>query len=198
MREQRKKLKEKATKWTDEILAGHLPRWLVKQSFTTRLERQLDYPLAATTLTLQECEEIQNVYLGRLLQKTGYAKGFSRALTFGPHHYHGMNFPHLYDTQGIEQIDRLLRLGPFHQHPTGNWMQQSFELLTLEADISTPLLESPYELGLIGPCLVGSNPYGNSLTSVSSRQSHHTQRIPNDSPSPRKRRIPDGRLRGTR
>ena len=70
---------------------------------------------------------------------------FPRELVFGPKHFQGLTFPHLYTLQGLAHIDRLLKFGSSAKHMTGKLMRQSMEILKVEVGIPGPVLSQMYE-----------------------------------------------------
>ena len=145
MEDEAKFLEEVAKDWADNIQTGHLPRDLSWQSLTTTVLKKLEYSLPATTLTEAQCKQIMKPLLKVGLLALGVIVSFPRALVFGPEHFQGLAFPHLYTLQGLAHIYRLLKFGSSAEHMTSKLMRQSMEILKIEVGIPGPVLFQSYE-----------------------------------------------------
>jgi hypothetical protein len=86
----------------------------------------LGYGTPATTLTKQDCEEIQKAVVNAILQKMGIARSAPRAVIFGTAHFGGLGLTHLAAMQGHARLPYLLghlRCGD----ATGSLMQMLLE-----------------------------------------------------------------------
>ena len=70
-------------------------------SVTMMLWETLEYPLPATTLTYQECEEIMAPAKIQILHGLQICENLPLVLLFGPKSQFGLGLPHLYTLQGI-------------------------------------------------------------------------------------------------
>ena len=101
-------LREKSAAWAAKVSKGGLPRHLVWQAFFTTILKTLQYPLACTCLTESECDSILQPALQALLAGIGVVKTISRQVVYGPVCFQGLGIPHLYDTQTIYHVMKLL------------------------------------------------------------------------------------------
>lgn len=56
-----------ARSWTDKLRSGHLPRNLSWQAWHTTIQKTLEYPLAVTTLSKEQCKKIDSIMLNQVL-----------------------------------------------------------------------------------------------------------------------------------
>ena len=68
----------------------------------------IEYPLAVTSFTRDQCLRLQKAYTGTFLSHMGIASTTSRALIFGSSHYSGFNLPELWVSQGTTHLTYLL------------------------------------------------------------------------------------------
>ena len=111
---------------------GLLPRRLAWQSFQTTILRSLSYPLAATTLSEEDCRFIMAPAKSAALSCSGVVKTCVRDLAHGPVEAFGIGVPNLYNQQGLEPILRLVGLFSRKDDITGGLLRQSYQLLTVE------------------------------------------------------------------
>jgi hypothetical protein len=138
-----KHLVEEIDKWSDNIRSGHLPRRLVWESFTTGLLKKLEYPLPATTFTKAECDAMQSRILCTALPYSGVVRSFPRVVVHGPKRYLGLAIPHLYTTQGIQQVMRAVIFSSA-KRSSGHLFRCSAETMKLEKGMNGPLLSPDF------------------------------------------------------
>jgi hypothetical protein len=68
----------------------------------------LGYGVPATTLTKEECEDIQRPVVNDILPKMGIARSAPRKVVFGTKQYGGLGLTHLADLQGNSRLQYLL------------------------------------------------------------------------------------------
>ena len=96
------------TKWAAQMKAGIIKKHEMWISVTMMLWKTLEYPLNATTLTLQECEEIMAPAKQQILHGLQICDKFPLVLLFGPKSRLGLGLPHLYTLQGIMHLEDLI------------------------------------------------------------------------------------------
>jgi hypothetical protein len=139
-----KYLKEQAAEWEDRIKSSRMPKALVWQSFTMGLQKKLFYPLAATTFTREECDEIMKPVLNTALSHSGYNCHIARALVYGPLELLGIGCQDMYIEQGISHIQRFVDKPQLSEDITGFLLQTSMEQLKLELGVSKEPFDSQY------------------------------------------------------
>jgi hypothetical protein len=137
-------LKGEADVWEDRIKSSRMPRALVWQSFTTGILMKLFYPLAATTLTKKECDNLMRSILQTTLSRSGYNRHISRALVYGPLELLGIGCKDMYIEQGISHIQRFIDKPQLRDDITGFLLQVSVEQLKLELGVDTEPFNSDY------------------------------------------------------
>jgi hypothetical protein len=68
----------------------------------------LGYGVPATTLTKEECEDIQRPAVNAILTKMGIARSAPRKVVFGTTQYGGLGMTHLSALQGNSRLQYLL------------------------------------------------------------------------------------------
>jgi exonuclease III len=104
--------------------------------------RSVGYPLGVCHLTDSQLDSLQGPMVSTTLQKMGYNSKTSRAITFGPTKYGGLDFRDLKIEQGVESLRLIMRHLRFPGQP------QQMLLITLDqlqhnSGLGTPLLEDP-------------------------------------------------------
>jgi hypothetical protein len=95
------------------------------------LYASLLYGVPETTLTKEECEDIQRPVVIAILPKMGIARSVPRKVVFGTKQYGGIGLTHLAALQGNSRLQYLLghlRCG----YTTGEFMQMLLEYTQLE------------------------------------------------------------------
>jgi hypothetical protein len=139
-------LMAKAQQWADAIRTNHVSRRYAWQAYSTVLQAQLAYPLAATSLSRKQCESIDRVVRRVVLPHGGVVRTFPTALAYGSVTMQGLGLLKLYDRQGLAAVGMLLHslLGP-----TDLLRQQLVILLELQqVEVGVPfcLLEADYSV----------------------------------------------------
>jgi hypothetical protein len=104
----------------------------------------LGYGVPATTLTKEECEDIQRPLVNAILPKMGIVRSAPRKVVFGTKQYGGLGLTHLAALQGNSRLQYLLghlRCGD----TTGELMQMLLEYTQLEYGRRGNLLLQDYK-----------------------------------------------------
>jgi hypothetical protein len=80
----------------------------IGMAYTTFYMPSLRYGTPATTLTKQDCEEIQKPVANAILPKMGIARSAQRAIIFGTAQFGGLGLTHLVTMQGHTILQYLL------------------------------------------------------------------------------------------
>jgi len=129
MTEQARRLRRKAEEWAEHTRTGILPRHLAWESFKTTITRTLAFPLAATTLSAEECRHIMAPAKRVALSCSGVACTIANPVACGPTSHLGLGVPALYIHQGVEHCTRLLSLVHCPHHLTRALSRPSLPLL---------------------------------------------------------------------
>lgn len=132
-------LTDKCRNWATKLRSARFPRRLARSAFFSTIFRSLSYPLAATTFSKKEAEQITKPLIKAILSASGVASTFPRALVHAPLHYQGLNIPHLYIEQGISQIQKAIE-DSNTATMLGRLLHQSLEALQLELGLPSPIL----------------------------------------------------------
>jgi hypothetical protein len=104
----------------------------------------LGYGVPATTLTKEECEDIQRLVVNAILPKMGTARSAPRKVVFGTKQYGGIGLTHLASLQDNIRLQYLLghlRCGD----TTGELMQMLLEYTQLECGCRGNPLQQDYK-----------------------------------------------------
>ena len=108
MKDQFKMLKDKASLWAESVRCGHLRKHEAWQALITTVFKTIEYPLPATTLSFQQCDEIVRPILGIGLPAAGICRNISRRVAFSSVTYKGLGLKHPFFTQSIKKLIILL------------------------------------------------------------------------------------------
>ena len=124
-------LEKKIKIWASRISKGYLTRFAADVALRTTIFRTVEYPLAATTFSLKQCDQLLRPILKAVLPKLGIARTTGRKYLHGPLKYQGSNIPHIYTELGYARLNLLLQHGG---QPTqvGQALQCCLEGLQLE------------------------------------------------------------------
>jgi hypothetical protein len=131
---------ERAEQWAELITTGHLERTEAWRALTSTILKSLEYPLTATTLTIQETRKIFAPVRQAALPASGIVRTFPSAIAHAPLQYQGLAIPDLYATQQTKHVLTLLKFGGT-KTVTGQLIQHSLEHFKIELGISRPLQE---------------------------------------------------------
>jgi Reverse transcriptase (RNA-dependent DNA polymerase) len=147
-------LMEQAELWAERVRTGHLDKRFVWQSLTTTVMAKISYPLAATTMSEQECDDIDRIVLRTALPHSGVLPTFPRALVFGSISKQGLGFRRIFDRQGIAGLGQFLRHIGDYKSMTGKLLRASLEYAQIELGI--PQLLFSTETAALGHLLTDS------------------------------------------
>ena len=106
--EQVKQLKLKGQKWASYIKCGrldHVSTWIALKS---TIVKSIEYPLAATSLSNQECTSVMDQILKAALPRANIVHNFARAVLYGPTQYQGLGLHDPFISQGIRHIKDIV------------------------------------------------------------------------------------------
>ena len=97
-----------ARHWAANISKSPLTRTEVFTDFHSMWRPAIEYPLAVTSFSRDQCLQLQKAYTGTFLSHMGIVSTTSRALIFGFSTLSGFNLPELWVSQGTSHITYLL------------------------------------------------------------------------------------------
>ena len=145
MKGQIERLKGKALQWAKLVEKGWLPRALAWQCIRTHIWSSLRYPLAVTTLSEEEAWEIVREMYTTILPSLGLNSRFPTTLRWAARSHLGLNLPHPYIEQGIEQLKMILGHLSSPRTPTGDLIQISLEQAQVELGLPTAIWKASYK-----------------------------------------------------
>jgi len=142
-RQQHSVLKKKASDHNRTLALSNVSKRGAWIYYSSVFLRSVGYPLGVCHLTDSQLDSLQGPMVSTTLQKMGYNRHISRAVTFGPTKYGGLDFRDLKIEQGVESIRLIMRHLRFPGQP------QKMLLITLDrlqhnSGLGTPLLEDPH------------------------------------------------------
>jgi hypothetical protein len=104
----------------------------------------LEYGTAATSLSMDECKEIQKTPVNAILPKMGINRNTKREVLFGTTKYGGLGLTHVAAVQGYGQLQYLL--GHLRSDDTsGTLHQMLMEFIQLECGIEQEILSCDFD-----------------------------------------------------
>jgi hypothetical protein len=104
----KKVMQEKAIKYGEAIKSSSLQRGECAMAYNSCYMASLGYGTAATSLSMDECKEIQKPPVNAILPKMGINRNTKRELVFDTTKYSGLGLTHLAAVQGYRQLKYLL------------------------------------------------------------------------------------------
>jgi hypothetical protein len=101
----------KVIAWADKIRTKHLTKTEAWLSLHMGISKALQYPLAATSLSKQQCKLIDKKLLKAALPALGFPSSFPQVIAQAPPEVLGLGISALWNQQGIDHVAALLRHG---------------------------------------------------------------------------------------
>ena len=108
MKSQVRTLKKKSQVWVDKIIAGHLNRVYITVALNTVIWKFLSYPLDATILLEEDCNNIMRQTIMAALPRLGLNRYFPKTVLFSPLKYQGYGLQHLHTLQTIAHFSSII------------------------------------------------------------------------------------------
>jgi len=134
---------EQANTWASQMMLHKASKYACWVNLNCVLLKKLEYPLMATTLSRQECDQIMRPVLKVTLPAIGLNHHFPWKMVYGHNDHHGLALLHLYDTQGFRHLMAVLQFGDMPS-TTGQLLQHSYEALQLELGLPGEILQYPF------------------------------------------------------
>ena len=145
LKEQKKVLTGKTSKWTDSIKNSGLYKNEVVMALLTTINRTWHYPIQATTFTTVDCDDIITPLYAAMLPRMGYNQKIPKVFRYGPKSLLGLGLPHLHTMQGTAQIKAIL----FHISKNtmlGKLLLIELEAINIELGIGAHLFDLDFEI----------------------------------------------------
>ena len=149
-------LKEKSRAWAQNMSRGSIlekhEAWI---DYTHTIYKTIEYPMSATTITLEEWKKIMSPANQAALPKSGIVRTLGHAFLYGPKKYQGLGVMEPWHNQELTHLQDLVTevtKGSSH----GFYFRASIEALRMETGYPGPFTEIPWELMNKGatPCLL--------------------------------------------
>jgi hypothetical protein len=139
---QTEKLIEKIDDWRENISTSRINRKDTTWAVRTTIGKSIRYPLAATTLSGKECEEVEKTLKKAAYGKMGVVRTAPQYLGSAPKEFGGLGIQSgILENQTIDQVIMTLRHG-HTQTATGKLIRASAENLCVESGLPG----DPYDL----------------------------------------------------
>ena len=139
-------LQQKVQIWAGKIRTKQLSRSDAWKSLRMGISKSLRYPLAACALTKSECNAVERPLRKAALPALGFPPTFPLHLVHAPPSSLGLGIPSLWNEQGIDHINTLLRFGSKStKHSTGQLLHDSLATLKIELGLPGNPTQYPYD-----------------------------------------------------
>ena len=138
-------LRKKASKWAKQIRASPLDEQTVWIAMNRTIIKGLEYPLAATTLSEDQLENVISPVLQTALPRAGFARNFPRAAVYGPTALQGLGVTNLYEFQYCRHIQDMVDQ-TWKGTPPGNLIHLNMDAVKVEAGVYWHLFDNPLEI----------------------------------------------------
>jgi hypothetical protein len=101
-------MEEKAIKYGEAIVSSSFKRGECTMAYNSCYMASLGYGTAETSLSMDECKEIQKPPVNAILPKMGIKQNTKREVVFGTTKYGGLGLAHLAAVQGYGQLQYLI------------------------------------------------------------------------------------------
>ena len=137
--------KAKSSEWADKVRSGYISPRLAWKALESTITKSIEYPLAATCLSPEQCRDIMTPALTVGLRQSKIQKNFPRALVYGPLAGQGLGIKSINTLQLIEHVQVLTRHGD-SDTLTGNLLRHEIEGISLHMGSATKIWELDPEL----------------------------------------------------
>jgi hypothetical protein len=135
---------EKAVLFGKAIMGSLLWRSESAVAYNSFYLPSLGYGMCATTLSLQECEDIQRPVINAILPKMGIHRKAARVVVFGTAQFGGLGSDHLATLQGHSRLQYILGYLQCGDH-TGQLTRMLIEYTQLKCGTMDNILEQDYD-----------------------------------------------------
>ena len=125
------KMKSKAELWSTQIKASNLNRYSVWKALNTTIQKTLEYPLVATTITANQSKSLMFPVLSAGLTGSGICRYFPRAVLYGPSNRQGLGMHNIYHVQFIRHITDIID-HTWKNTPSGKFIIANMESFKME------------------------------------------------------------------
>ena len=124
------------------LASSQLPSGTARLAYSMLICPKIEYPLAVTQFTQDQCNRIASPIVCAALSSMGFNQHMPREIVFGPHSLGGIGLHNLYVEQGIRHISGLI--GHLRQgSTTGLLMLAQVQWCQIQAGCGFSLLHKP-------------------------------------------------------
>jgi len=134
-------LLEVAKGWQTLMSAAIVTHAAVEFGLRQVILRKLEYPLVATTFTLNECNKLMSPILSAGLPAAGFTRTFPRAIVHGPWQWGGLNITNLFMGQTIKHIHMVMKFGNKLSDIMGSLLQAAYEAFHMDSGLSGKIVD---------------------------------------------------------
>jgi hypothetical protein len=143
-RAHKKAMKEKDIKHGEAIKSSSLKSGKCAMAYNSCYMGSLGYGTAATSLSMDQCREIQKPPVNEMLRKMGNNRNTKREVVFGTMKYGGLGLTYLAAVQGYRKLQYLL--GHFSSDDTsGTLYRILMEFIQLECGMEQEVLSCDFD-----------------------------------------------------
>jgi len=144
-------LKSKALKWADAVRTKHINPTKAWYSINHTIMKTIEYPLAATSISKKDMQDIMRPIFQAALPKARIQKHFPRKLVYGTLMSKGFGVHDPSASQVIEHVHSLTRHS-FQDSPSHDLHVQNMELVQCYVGTEKPFWDMPFaEYGHLAP-----------------------------------------------
>jgi len=144
-------LKSKALKWVDVVRTKHINPTEAWYSINHTIMKMIEYPLAATSISKKDMQDIMHPILQAALPKAHIQKHFPHKLVYGTLMSKGFRVHDPSAPQVIEHVHSLIRHS-FQDSPSNDLHVQNMELVQCYVGTEKPFWDVPFaEYGHLAP-----------------------------------------------
>ena len=99
---------EKSREWSQQINKAYLYKSEALLALTSTISRTWLYPLQATTLSQNDCDDIMKPVYKTILPKMGINRNVPLVYRYAPRYLNGLECPNVYTMQGCAQIKSII------------------------------------------------------------------------------------------
>lgn len=129
--------------WAEQVRSGCLKKYDVLPMVKTTIMKTIEYPMALTSFSEQQWNEIMSPVLLTCLPKAGICRFFKRLSVFSPLRFQGLGFPNPFVSQVFHHLKTLLKHLTVESQTSG-YIRAVLESHRLETGTSFEILQQDY------------------------------------------------------
>jgi len=142
---QKKEIEKKCKDFAKVVNCSNLSRKEARALYHAIYLPSVGYPLPLCWFTESECSTMQKQSHPAMLRRMGYHRNFPKAVTYGPPGLGGLGLYHLYDIQGMGQLQFFLKFWRSPHTQQGKLLRITLHWAQYSVGTSTPILLHPQQ-----------------------------------------------------